>query len=158
MIRFLDKASEQELLAQLFDILYDNMSIVAPSGFSYEEEKARWLSQIAPALEKTPRQIVLMYVRAELAGYLQYYVNGGVFMVEEIQIRGEYRQTTLLFALFRFMKQILPTDTAYIEAYADRRNLKSRKLIGKLSMQPVGEDGPYLHYRGDLKRIIKAFD
>ena len=150
MIRFLDKERELELLPGLFDLLYENMKDIAPSGMDYESEKAQWLSCVAPALRKEPRRVVLMFDGAELAGFLQYYVNSGVFMVEEIQIRKDCRASSLIAALWKFMSCTIPADTEFIEAYADHRNLKSRMLMQKLGMKPVGrtEDDRYIHFRG----------
>lgn len=155
MIRFLDKEKDMHLMGQLFDLLYDNMLPIAPTGLSYEAEKQQWLSEVVPAMAKDPRQIVLLYDGEILAGYLQYYVNRSIFMVEEIQLRKDCRTTSLFVQLWKFMSQIIPEDTQYIEAYADPRNLHSRHLMEKLGMKPV-EDGSYahlLHFRGTLNKL-----
>lgn len=156
MIRFLDKEREMDLLEQLFDMLRENMDAIAPSGLSFEEEKRLWLSCVRPAMEKAPRQIVLMFEKEKLAGYLQYYVNGGVFMVEEIQIRKDCRASLVFVALWKFMARVIPEDTEVIEAYADRRNLLSQRLIYRLGMEAIGEneDGSCIHFRGSMKHIF----
>ena len=154
MIRFLNKETELNLLEQLFDLLYENMAEIAPSGLSYEAEKHQFLSNVRPAMEKAPRQIVLMYDGDALAGYLQYYINNGLFMVEEIQLRKDCRSTSLFASLWKFMSRIIPEDTRFIEAYADPRNHVSRHLMEKLGMEPV-KDSPYphlLHFRGSLHK------
>ncbi|MBQ9120887.1 MAG: hypothetical protein IJY12_00825 [Clostridia bacterium] len=84
---YLDKAKADPMLPALFDLLYENMSKIAPTEQPYETDRDCWLSSISPALQKAPRQILLMYDGEELAGYLQYYVNNGVFMVEEVQVK-----------------------------------------------------------------------
>lgn len=155
MIRFLNKETELHLLEQLFDLLYENMAEIASSGLSYEAEKQQFLSNVRPAMEKAPRQIVLMYDGDALAGYLQYYINNGIFMVEEIQIRKGFRSTSLFAQLWKFMAGVIPVDTQYIEAYADKRNLPSRRLMEKLGMEPV-KDCSYsylLHFRGTLNEL-----
>ena len=158
MIRFLDKNSEMHLMEPLFDLLYENMGPIAPSGLAYEEEKQQWLSEVVPAIAKAPRQIVLMYDGEKLAGYLQYYINNGLFMVEEIQIRKDCRSTSLFAALWKFMGRVIPKDTHTIEAYADPRNLQSRRLMEKLGMQPLEDDActPLLHFRGSMNRLRKV--
>lgn len=152
MIRFLDKEKEMHLLEQLFDLLYENMQPIAPSGLTYAEEKRQWLSEVVPAMAKQPRQIVLLYDADELAGYLQYYINRGLFMVEEIQLRKDCRATSLFVSLWKFMSRILPEDTHTIEAYADPRNLRSRKLMERLGMEVIEDPscGNLQHYRGRL--------
>ena len=122
MIRFLDKETELPLLEQLFDLLYENMRTIVPSALPYEEEKQQWLSQVGPAMEKAPRQIVLVYDGEKLVGYLQYYINNGLFMVEEIQLRQDCRCTSLFFTLWKFISRVIPEDVHTIESYADPRN------------------------------------
>ena len=160
MIRLLDKETEMHLLEQLFDLLHENMSVIAPSQLPYAEEKQQWLSEVAPALAKAPRQIVLMYDAAGLAGYLQYYVNKGLFMVEEIQLRKDRRVSSCIVSLWKFLSRILPEDVHTIEAYADPRNQLSRKLMAKLGMEVIEDRscGNLLHYRGrmDVLRTKKA--
>ena len=155
MIRFLDKEKELHLLEQLFDLLYENMRPIAPSDLPYEEEKHQWLSQVGPAMAKAPRQIVLVYDGEELVGYLQYYINRGLFMVEEIQLRKDCRSTSHFASLWKFMARVIPEDTHTMEAYADPRNLASHHLMEKLGMTVVEEDseGHFLHFRGPLHKL-----
>ena len=83
---FLKKQCAENILPILFEILYSNMSVIAPTGNTYEQDFQLWQSSVAPALSKQQRQIVLMYSDDEIVGYFQYYVNDSVFMMEEIQI------------------------------------------------------------------------
>ena len=108
----------------LFDILYENMSKIVPADRTYEAERDEWLNAVAPALEKAPRQILLMYDDEMLAGYLQYYVNNGVFMVEEIQLKPSYQRTLLLHRLCRFLVDVIPSDTEYIEAFVHKKKVR----------------------------------
>lgn len=155
MIRFLDKEKEMHLLEQLFDLLHENMNTIAPSGLPYDEEKRQWLSQVAPALAKTHRQILLVFDDSGLAGYLQYYINRGLLMVEEIQLRKDCRVSSCIVSLWKFLSRIIPEDTHTIEAYADPRNLPSRKLMEKLGMEAVDDPscGQWLHYRGRMDKL-----
>ena len=156
MIRFLDKETELPLLEQLFDLLYENMHAIAPSSLPYHEEKQQWMSQVGPAMAKTPRQIVLVYHRDKLVGYLQYYINKGLFMVEEIQLRPDCRCTSLFAALWKFMSQVIPEDIRTIEAYADPRNHGSQHLMEKLGMSIVEDSNArFPHFRGSLDQLRK---
>ena len=157
MIRFLDKETEMALLEHLFDLFYENMRTIAPSPLPYEVEKQQWLSEVGPAMAKPPRRIVLVFDGEELVGYLQYYINNGLFMVEEVQLRQDCRASTLFAALWKFMSRIIPEDTYTIEAYADPRNLHSCRLMKKLGMEPVADAscGHLLHFRGSLDHISR---
>ena len=109
---FLDKQRCGELLPVLFDILYENMRDIVPSGLSYEQEKIEWLAEVLPAMKKTPRQMVLIKDGDEVAGYCQYYVNSGILMVEELQLKARYQRTRALYRLCLFLKATVPTDTS----------------------------------------------
>lgn len=155
MITFsrLDKTEKHIWLPQLFDLLYDNMRAIAPSGLPYEREKADWLAKVSPALDKEPREIILCFVNNSLAGYLQYYTSGELLVIEEVQLKKEYQRTLAFYRLCRHLIEEIPPDIAYIEAYADKRNLNSKRLMQKLGMEAVGEDGSfYVHFRGSAKR------
>lgn len=157
MVRYLDKEREIPMMGMLFDLMHETMAEAVPLGLAREWEKAKWLAEVVPALKKAPRQIVLLYYKDTLAGFCMYYVNGGKLMVEEVQISKAYQRTSVAAELFRFLKEILPPDTVYIEAFADKRNLNSRNLMEKHGMEPVGEtpDGTCIHYRGKIDCIFK---
>ena len=156
---FMDKERLDEWLPLLFDILYTNMSIIAPTGNSYENDKNIWIPAVSQGLEREQRQIIIMYDGETLAGYFQYYINEGVFMVEEIQLMPAYQSTTLLFALFRYLSKILPEDAQYIAAYAHKKNFHSQSIIKKLGMELAGENknGNSYFYRGDYKKVQARF-
>ena len=158
MIRFefMEKGWKDDYLPLLFDILYTNMKEIVPGG-PYEEEKTAWLAEVAPAMEKAPRKIILIYAEDEIAGYFQYYVNGGVFMVEEMQIIPQYQSTTLLYTLFCFLGKVLPENVETIGAYVHKRNLRSQTIIRKLGMERISEDGDYYFCRGDFRSIGDKF-
>lgn len=81
---YLDKIQKEQWLPLLFDLLYENMSVIAPSDEPYEKQKAQWLSNVSPALDKAPRQIVLCFAESELVGYVQYYTRNDLLMIEEM--------------------------------------------------------------------------
>lgn len=151
MVRLLDKEKELHMLGKLFDLMQYNMADVAPTAW----KKAKWLAEVGGALKKQPRQIALMYSVGNLAGFCMYYVNGGVFMVEELQLLREYRSTGVIAQLWKFFLRMVPEDTRYMEAYTDRENAYSQKLLGRMGLKIVDRtaDGQLLHFRGDFGKI-----
>ena len=145
---FLDKSKVNETLHVLFDILYGNMEKIAPFGKPFEQARLEWTSQVAPAMQRARRQIILMYDGDALAGYAQYYTNEEIVMIEEIQLKPKYQRTRLLYKFCKFMKSILPSEIAHLEAYADKRNTVSQRLMQDLGMQIIASDGEYYHFRG----------
>lgn len=43
---FFDWAQSEDILPQMFDILFTNMRKIAPTGNSYEDDKQVWLSSM----------------------------------------------------------------------------------------------------------------
>lgn len=158
-IGFLSKASAEEYLPQLFDILYENMSVIAPSGESREEDWRIWHGAVAPALQKEPRQILLIRDGAEIIGYFQYYVNNGVFMMEEIQLRPEYQGRGIFRLLYRRLAELIPGDTKTVEAYAHEQNTRSRAILHRLGLNETAEPAKngIIHYRGECQRMLDLF-
>ena len=69
-------------------------------------------------------------------------------MIEEIQLKPEYQRTMLLYEFCKFMKAIVPSEITYIEAYTDKRNTNSQKLMRDLNMKIINDDGKYYHFQG----------
>ena len=160
MITFtvLDTCEKERWLPVLFDLFYDNMQEIAPSELPYEQEKQQWLSEVSLALEKAPRQIILCFVGGVLAGYVQYYTNGKLLMIEEIQLKKAYQRTTLFYSLCKHLATRLPPGLETIEAFAIKQNLHSRKLMQKLGMTQIDEDDNFVHLRGSTWEIRRIFE
>lgn len=141
----------------LFDLLYDNMKVIAPSGLPYEEEKNNWLATVSPAIDKAPRQVIMCFDNDTLAGFMQYYIRNDLLMIEEAQLAGAYQRTTAFYRMCKHLSGILPNNIAHIEAYADKRNLNSISIMKKLGMEIVEDDesSPFLHLRGYVNQIRK---
>lgn len=159
MFLFLNKKEKDTWLPKLFDLLYENMQTIAPSEFPYEEEKAQWLAKVSPALSKEPRQIIMCLIDGELAGYIQYYIRERMLMVEEIQLKKQYHSTTLFCCFCKYLSTIVPDDLQTIEAFADKRNIHSIRLMERLGMQPCDSntESPFVHMRGAAAVWMQQF-
>ena len=159
--RFLEKPPAPEILDEIFDILATNMRVIAPTGLTYEEDKAQWMSCVPPALEQEARQMVLIYASDDLAGFFQYYVTAdhNVFMMEEIQFKEAYRGSGLFGELYRFLIPKLPADIVYVEAYADKRNTKSLAVLEHLGLTVIGENKNKIswHLQGDFAVLKEKY-
>ncbi len=159
MITFshLDKSEKDIWLPKLFELLYVNMKVIAPSELTYEEEKKDWLSNVSPAIDKAPRQIIMCFDDDTLAGFMQYYIRNDLLMIEEVQLTDAYQRTTAFYRMCRYLKDKLPDEIKYIEAYADKRNLNSISIMKKLGMETVEDDktSHFLHLRGATEQIKK---
>lgn len=160
MIRFalLDKAQKAIWLPRLFDLLYTNMQQIAPSGLPREQAWAQWNSQVSPALECAPRQILLCFADDQLAGFAQYYTRKELLMIEELQISPRYQKTGVFGSFCRKLAEFLNEQIMVVEAYADRRNGISHRIMRKLGMEELPEDDPeFVHLRGaadEIRRML----
>lgn len=158
---FLDKSELDLLLPYLFEILHSNMTLIAPTGNSYNADYNIWCSNIIPAIKKEQRQIVLMYSDSTLAGYFQYYINADTnsLMMEEIQIKNEFQGTGLFSEFYRWMIKQLPDNLLYAEAYANKKNYRSMGILEHLGLIRSGENnnGNSFYYKGSYADFIKKY-
>ena len=135
------------------------MSKITPTGNSYEQDLDFWLSCVSPALEKEPRKILLIYDGEILAGFFQYFVNNGLFMMEEIQFRNAYKGAGAFSELYAYLTGIIPEDTELVEAYANKSNHKSIEILRHLGLEIIGENknGKSYHFRGRYENILRKY-
>ena len=155
----LDKSQKGLVLPQLFDILHSNMSKIAPTGNSYDIDLDFWLSCVSPSLEKEPRKILLIYDGEILAGFFQYFVNNGLFMMEEIQFCDAYKGSGAFRELYAYLAAIIPEETELVEAYANKSNYKSIEILRHLGLEIIGENknGVSYHFRGRYENILRKY-
>jgi RimJ/RimL family protein N-acetyltransferase len=155
------RGEEREaLLPRLFAILHENMNAIAPTGNSYEEEETLWCSCIAEALEQEARKLLVIREGEAIAGFFMYYVNGDLWMMEEIQFAPAYHGSGLFSKLYAYLQSILPSSVTYVEAYANKKNEKSQGILKHLGLTVIGENknGNSYHFRGrysDLKEAAR---
>ncbi len=156
----IDRKNVQDILPRLFEILHGNMNVIAPTGNSYAEDEELWISCIAEALEKPARQLLLLMDGGVPAGFFMYYVNGDLWMMEEIQFAPAYQGSGLFRALYAHMVSVLPDSVEFVEAYANKHNQKSQGVLTHLGLTIIGENhnGNSYRFRGtysDLKEAIQ---
>ena len=154
--RFLDKNEVRRFLPQLFSILHENMSVIAPTGNAYDEDYALWSGAVAPAMQKENRQIILIFNDETLIGYLQYYTNETTFMIEEAQIRPAYQGRGVLRSAFAYICDYIPPNVLYVEAYANKKNTRSQTILESHGFVRIGENknGNSYHYCADCQAFL----
>ena len=156
VFEYLEKRRREELLPPLFRILYNNMNAIAPTGAGYEADFEEWYGNVAPALDKPNRSIIIIRENGETAGFFQYYINDTTFMMEEIQLAPWARGRGIFEALFAYIKTIVPPETRFVEAYAHRLNAKSQGILKHLGLEQIGEANNCLHFRGSPARMFEV--
>ena len=159
--KFADKLQIEQLLPDIFRILHSNMSIIAPTNNSYEDDFEIWSSHIIPAMQKEQRQIVLMYVDNKLVGFFQYYINCDTnsLMMEEIQIEKAFQGTGLFSEFYNWLIKSLPKNIMYVEAYANKKNLKSQSILKHLGLVESGENknGNSFYFKGAYVNLLNKY-
>ena len=157
---YLNKLDFSAFARQIFDILADNMTVIAPTGNSREKDFSLWSDAVSDGLQKTERQIILIKDNETLVGYFQYYTNADTFMMEEIQFRPEYRGKGIFRNLYGFVLQNICNDLDYVEAYANINNLKSIAILENFGLSNVGlnKNGRSYHFKGQFTSLIKWYE
>lgn len=90
---------------------------------------------------------------------MQYYIRERMLMVEEIQLKREFHRTFLFYKFCKHLLSVMPDDLQTIEAYADKRNLNSIRLMEKLGMQPceLESDSPFVHMHVPAEKVYLLF-
>ena len=156
---YADKNDLPILLPRLFSILHANMSVIAPTGQTYDEEYREWYSNVYPAMQKPPRQIALMYAEDRIIGYFQYYVNNGLLMMEEIQLEQAYHGTGVFSAFYAWLVGQLTEEIDCVEAFSHKSNVRSQGILGHLGLKRIGDckNGDCYHYRGSYGSLKERY-
>ncbi len=150
-----------DLLNKLFDILYKNMNLIAPTGESYADDKEMWIETIVEALKNPKREIIVINSGDEIAGFFMYSVSNDLLKMEEIQFKSQYQRTGLFKELFKYLFTLVPRNVKQVEAFANKKNIKSQEILTYLELQLVGENknGNSFRYLGeyeDMKKVITS--
>ena len=145
----------------MFRILYDNMSAIMPTGNSYDEDFAAWMTYAAPAIQEKKRKVVFFYADGELAGYFQYSLNpesDSLFM-EDMQIRTVYQGSGLFSAFYKWLVRQLPDSIQTVEAHSGKPNHKSQAVLEHLGLRKIGENltGNSYHYKGEYSLLLGKY-
>lgn len=159
---FLNKTDFDTYEQVLFDILADNMTVIAPTGNTREQDHALWYNAVRDAfMNKAQRQIILICDGDTVVGFFQYYTNtdAAAVTMEEIQLKAEYQGKNIFRALFAFLLAHLPQDLQSVEAYANVQNQKSVGILEKLGLQNIGmnKNGNSYRFKGSFCALLDWF-
>lgn len=157
--QYLNSDENNEVLPQLFHILYSNMSIIAPTNHSYDEDFEIWFSYIYPSLLDDSRKTVLIRVDGMLIGFFRYSLISSSLLMEEIQIISEYQGSGIFSLLYKWLIKELPRNILTVEAYANKQNSKSIAVLEHLGLRCVGvnKTGKSFHYKGEYSFLLDKY-
>lgn len=156
---YLNKPDFSTVSNTLFNILADNMEIIAPTGNAREEDYECWYEGVSNGLIRDERQIVLIKEADIIIGFFQYYTNADTFMMEKIQFKPEYQGKNIFRELYGFLISNIMEDINFVEAYANITNEKSIGILKKLGLSKIGmnKNGRCFHFKGHYSDLIKWY-
>lgn len=134
---YLEKNELDKYTRKLFSILFDNMVNIAPTGNSREEDYKSWYKAVCGEMQSNKRHIIVISTgnMTEIIGFFKYSINEYVFVMEDIQIKDSYRGKYNIFrTLYGFVLEHINEDIHFVEAYADKKNIKSLGILEKLGL------------------------
>lgn len=157
--KFLNKTLFCEYADKIFEILADNMSIIAPTGNTRDEDFKIWYHAISEEIKNDNREIILILENEtnNIIGFFKYSTTIDTFVMEEIQLCDKFQGSGNIFRdLYSFVLKNICNELMYVEAFADKRNHKSIGILKKLGLKVIGENknGISFHFKGsfiDLK-------
>ena len=157
---YLIKSEFSQHSKSLFEILSCNMDKIAPTGNTREDDYKCWFDAVSEGLSRDERQIVLIKDKNEIIGYFQYYINKNTFMMEEIQIKPEYQGKEVFRRLYGFLIGKLGKDIEFVEAYANKKNIKSIGILGHLGLSVIGanKNGNSYHFKGKFVDLVEWYN
>ena len=157
---FLDKTDFSQKSKEIFDILADNMTMIAPTGNAREEDYICWSDSVSEGLERAERKIVLIKRCDELIGFFQYFTNEDTFRMEEIQLKPEYHGKGIFRKLYGFILPRIDDSIEFVDAFANIQNKKSIAILEHLGLENVGlnKNGRSYHFKGQLKNLKEWYE
>lgn len=157
---YLNKPDFSSFAQQIFDILADNMTVIAPTGNSREEDFNLWFDAVGDGLQRPERQIILIKDNENLIGFFQYYTNADTFMMEEIQFKPECQGKGVFRELYGFVLKSIRNDLEFVEAYASINNQKSIGILEKFGLSNIGlnKNGRSYHFKGIYSELLKWYN
>lgn len=145
----------EKYIDAMFDLLSRNMSKIAPTGNSYDDDKAIWIAAAVPSFKNT----ILIFDADAFAGYFQYRLIDDTFWMDEIQFHPDYFGSGLFESLYRYIITLIPGDTLYIKAYANKKNINSQKILCHLGLEVEGENktGSSDRFCGKYENLLSRY-
>lgn len=160
IFRYLQKEEFNKQAEALFNILHDNMNLIAPTGKTKEADYLFWCEIMREEISNDSRHIILALEEdtQTIIGFFQYVTIEDVLVMEQIQIMPAYQGEKGVFrGFYDFLLSKFKDVPIYVEANADRRNQKSICILNKLGLSVIGENktGISFCFRGKYADLLK---
>ena len=157
---YLNKSNFPTVAHTIFDILADNMTLIAPTGNSKEDDFKIWFDAVSYGLKRSERQIILIKDDENIIGFSQYYTNTDTFVMEEVQFKAAYQGKGISRKPLEFVLDNINSDLKFVEAYANVKNKRSIAILNKLGLKNIGlnKNGNSYRFQGKFADLIKWYE
>lgn len=156
----IDGGNFRQYSRELFDILADNMTKIAPTGNSREQDFATWVDAVHQRLEREACGVTAFRHAGGIVAYFQYSSRDNILFIEEVEIKSDFqRRYNILGKMIKLLPDIVPPNTRFVRAYANKNNNVSLENLRKAGFEIVGtsKNGrSYLH-EADYTALTKRF-
>lgn len=158
--RFSEQSKLKEVLPACFDILYSNMSLIAPTGNTQDEDYRIWLTNMIPTMQGEQCETVLIYEETKMVGYFRYHISGSLFVMEDIQFQKAYQGRGMLSLLFTWLIPQLPAELLTVEAFSHKNNQRVHGILAHLGLKNCGENknGISYHFQGNYGVLKEKYN
>lgn len=136
------------------------MNEIAPTGNSLEEDYEFWFNNLHKRLLNENCSIIAFTLLGSVIAYFQFSSFENTFLIEEIQIKQDFQiHYNIVGKIIKLLPTIIPSNTLYIEAYANENNKVSARILSKAGFEIVGtsKSGKSHLYRGYFLSLAKRF-
>lgn len=143
----------------IFSILANNMRAIAPTGNTFKKDYEIWLNSAVPAWREGKCSVILIFDGDILCGYFQYSFTNTTFKMEDIQFKPEFQGSGLFAELFHYLTSIVPEHIKYVDAFANKENIKSQEILTLLGLTVIGENknGRSFHFEGEYQALAERY-
>lgn len=144
----------------LFEILANNMTKIAPTQNSREEDFKIWFASLQKRLLNEECFIIAFLNSEKIIGYLQYSISQDTLTVEEVEISPKFFiKYNILGNAIKLLSEISSENIVYVEAYANKNNKISMKILQKSGFKIVGTNKTQTSflYRATYSELAKRF-
>lgn len=149
------------LLPEMFDILATNMTKIAKTGNTLEEDWVIWTNAMKEEMKKNNKRWIFAISDRKLIGFMLFRLDykQSIAYMDEIQIHEKHQGDKVLFpalfGAFLFHKHL--KDITYLRSYANKKNIKSNAILNCLGLARVEETERGYKYLGNRQDSEKWF-
>jgi len=136
----------------LFDILHGNMSLIVPTDHHYEQNREIWTENVWVNM-CNPARYLLLIKDTKIIGFFMYKISEDTFYMEEMQLSVENQRQGIFKLLIQHFEPKL-ADIKMVDAYANKKNIRSAVVLRHIGLVSVGENENNIHFQGNTRDLL----